>query len=118
MPFRLGPLKETFTPARWPELDYSRNAEVARAWLPADVTVGHLAIQDNMSVAWLASVGPDDPAAYAARTIVQDILTEALAEGVSARDTWDRAQEAILFEAPEIVPLPELVKKLRKEWLK
>ncbi|MDH6237906.1 hypothetical protein [Cryobacterium sp. CG_9.6] len=116
MPFHLGPMDETFAPARWSAPDYAREGEVSRAWLPPEIIVGHLVIQDESALVWLSAAGPDKPEAYAARIIVQDILREALAEGLSARETVEMARAAILFEAPDIVKLPELMADLRKQW--
>lgn len=116
MPFKPIKYDETLTPAKWPAPDYTKWAEVSHAWLPDGEDVGDLVIQDESKLVWLSVVGPGKPAAYAARVIVQDILRSALAANKTAREANSEARAAILFRAPEIVNLPELMSKLQKEW--
>lgn len=116
MPYRESPMQETLAPARWPAPDYAGEAEVMRAWLPPDETVGHLVIQDDSALVFFSIAGPDNPAAYGVRLIVQEILRISIEDGLTARETWNRAQAAAMWEAPEIRPLPELVEQLRAEW--
>lgn len=116
MPYRKATMQETLTPARWPAPDYGASAEVSHAWLPVNQTVGDLVIQDDSKLVWLSGVGPRDGAAYAARCIVQDILRDSLAANLTARDTYNAARKAILFEAPEVVKLPVLMAQLQKKW--
>lgn len=116
MPYRFGPMEEGLVPARWPAPDYAAEAEVAVAWIPG-FTVGHLVIQDESKLAWLSVIGyATSPAGQGARIIVQNILRQALADGKTARETYDEAREAIMFHAPELVKLPELMTELQKEW--
>ena len=116
MPFRPSPMDETFAPARWPAPDYEKTAEVSIATLPTDIIVGHLVIQDESKLAWLSVAGPDMPASHAARLMIADVLRQGLSDNLSARETYTKARDTIIFEAPEIVELPALMAQLRKLW--
>lgn len=115
MPFRLGPLDPVFTPKRWPAPNYRKTGEVARAWLPKNITVGHL-IRQGKALVWFSAAGPEIPSAYAARLIVDQILRDGLRLGWSVEKTWDKAREAILFEAPILTPLSKITSEYKKIW--
>lgn len=99
---------------RWPSPTEDGEGYVARAWLPG-VTVGYLVWQGD-ALAFYSSVSPADEAAYGVRTILRDVLDDSLAAGLSARDAWDAANAATLFEAPERRPLRAFFGELRSEW--
>lgn len=117
MPFEVpAPLVETLAPARYPSLNWRKPAEVRECWLPGEKPVGWLVIQDEEALSWLSSVGPDHPAAYAVKEIVQDTLRDSLAQNMDVRSAWNRCMSVAMFRAPEMMDLDKFAKRLSEEW--
>lgn len=117
MPFEVpSPMVETFTPTRYPSVDWSRKAEVRECWLPNEKPVGWLVIQDDANLSWLSSVSASRPAAYAVREIIQDTLRDSIENRLTAREAWDRCMTAAMWRNPEYMEMAELAKRLQEEW--
>jgi len=117
MPFNVeAPLVETYTPARYPAPNWSKDAEVRECWLPDEKPVGWMVIQDDEAISWLSSAGPDRPAAYAVKVIIQETLQDSLAQNMDARSAWNRCMAVAMFRAPETMSLEKLVARLQEGW--
>lgn len=117
MPFNVdAPMVQTQEPRRYPTPNWSKPAEVRECWLPGEPAVGWLVIQDDEALAWLSSVGPDRPAAYAVREIVQDSLEQSLVQNMDVRSAWNRACSIAMFRWPEYMDLDKLAKRLSEQW--
>ena len=111
-----APMVQTNVVPRYPALNWRKPAEVRECWLPGEKPVGWLVIQDEEALSWLSSVGPDRPAAYAVKEIVQDTLRESLAQNMDVRSAWNRVMSIAMFRAPEEMDLDKFAKRLSEEW--
>lgn len=117
MPFNVpSPMVETQAPRRYPSPDWSQTAEVRQAWLPDERPVGWLIIQGNEALSWVSSAGPDRPAAYAIKEIIQDILDDSYVNRLDVRTAWNRCTAAAMFRPPEEMDLSKLAAELQEEW--
>lgn len=117
MPFEVeAPMDQTSAPARYPSPNWRGSAEVRMCWLPKQPPVGWLIIQDDMALTWASAAGPDRPAAYAVKEIIQDALQTSLQDRLTCREAWNRVMSKAMFTAPEYVYLPDLGKRLQEEW--
>lgn len=117
MPFNVdAPMVQTNNPARYPEPDWRKSAEVRECWMPDEKPVGWLVIQDDEALSWLSSVGPSRPAAHALKELIQEVIVDSLAQNMPPRDAWNRVMTVGMFRAPELMDLRKLSARIAKEW--
>jgi hypothetical protein len=117
MPFNVeAPMEATSTPARYPAPDWSREAEVRECWLPQEPTIGWLILQDDLALTWASSVGPNRPASYAVKRVVEERIQLSLQDGLNCREAFQNVARVALFRGPIMMSLKDLADRLQKEW--
>lgn len=117
MPFNVdSPMDQTLSPTRYPQPNWLGDAEVRECWLPNEKPVGWLVIQDDTALSWLSAAGPDRPAAYAVKEIVQELIVDSIAQDMTPREAYNRCISVTMFRAPEILSLKAFGARLQEEW--
>lgn len=115
MPFREQPLDPVYTPPKYPNLDYTAEAEVSRVYVPEDGTVGWIARQGDAQIEWFSAVPPEH-LGYGIRRHVDSLLRVGALDRVAAAAVWDTVLRDTLHTPPTVRPLPEVLDEARAEW--